>query len=141
MSIINTLRGVGVAVISFAVDPAYGPSTDQRRNDSQPTIRIVCPLPETYVCFPVTRADDRGTHSEKKGPLLHVNPAKVREEKARLAEEGMGWYRKGKLQHTASIFHDPWHLKRYLLSQDVPADSNKLQGQESPKARIESGVS
>jgi hypothetical protein len=45
---------------------------------------------ETYVCFPVTRAEDRGTPSEKKGPLQHVNPIRSGEEKQGCRNPGNG---------------------------------------------------
>jgi hypothetical protein len=83
---------------------------------------------ETYACFPL-RADDRGTHAEKKGPLFHVKPHRVcgREGKAEgrtdttgavLLTPDNGLVRK--VNPAIRLWsYKPLQLNSYLLSQDV----------------------
>lgn len=110
--LVNLFVGVANTALSFL--PRLTPTNARNPNNFgfSPMRR------DTYVCFPVTRADDRGTHAEKKGPLFHVNCAKVAEERARLGEDAMGWCRKGKFQQCPLSSTLNGLLNRYLLSQE-----------------------
>lgn len=117
---LNTSLGSGRAV--FFLIGVSGPQTlktSSRSNASQSKIDCFAVCRETYVCSPVTRADDRGTHAEKKGPLYDVKPLRSAEEEVRLGEGAMGWYRKGKFQRFR--FYPPCSLAAY----PVPATSRR----------------
>ena len=90
--LLKTSLGSGRAV--FFLIGVDGPQTlkmfSPRSNGSHSQFERFPIGRETYVCFPVIRADDRGTHAEKKGPLQYVNPRRSGEESERLGEDEMG---------------------------------------------------
>jgi hypothetical protein len=109
------IRGSGVPFIVLVGDCGYGPSRNHRLNASTRQFDFGF-LGRTCVCFQSRLTDDRGTHSETKGPLQYVNSAKVGEEKQGCRNPGNGKVLDPSKTHTSRSHGQAFILRRTYFS-------------------------